>query len=133
MPDIHTVEELERHWMAAANGSPGNKVAKKKQGGFIPQPQKGIRGVGQSTKDKIIEILTTGKLLKLENFQNDKKVQCIISFANIWGVGSKTAHQLYNKGYRSIEDLRKSPDVLTGQQKIGMAYCTDKLYVVIDL
>ncbi len=45
----------------------------------------------------------------------------------IWGVGPKLADSLYNKGIRTIEDLRNQPDLLTQYQSIGLKYYEDFL------
>ena len=80
-----------------------------------------MKGVGQSIREKIEEILTTGSLLKLRHFQNDPKIQSLLSLSKIWGVGEKTASDLMKKGFRSIADLRNAPNIatiLTFQHKI---------------
>ncbi len=84
---------------------------------------KGIRGVGDSIREKIKEILETGKLIKLKYFQNDPKIQSMIQLSKIWGVGEKTALKLMKQGYKTINDLReRGHAILTYQQRIGLKY-----------
>jgi DNA polymerase/3'-5' exonuclease PolX len=61
---------------------------------------KAIRGIGDSIREKIQEIIQTGTLQKLQAFQSNEAVTLRIAFAKIWGVGPATAHQLVNKGYK---------------------------------
>lgn len=56
--------------------------------------------------DKIQEVLETGALQKLDNFQTDPKVTALLELTLIWGVGSTKAEELFKKGFRSIADLR---------------------------
>ncbi|CAL1357214.1 unnamed protein product [Linum trigynum] len=85
---------------------------------------KGLPGIGKSLQDHIQEIVTTGKLSKLEHFETDEKVRAITLFGEIWGVGPATALKLYEKGYRTLDDL-KNEDSLTNSQKIGLKYFED--------
>lgn len=90
-----------------------------------------IKGIGKSLLDKIQEILETGSLLKLENFQEDKKTRAMVELCSIWGVGPSTAEELMKKGYYSVQDLRTRgvtenehglDDLLTHQQQIGLKH-----------
>jgi hypothetical protein len=84
---------------------------------------KGIKGIGDSIRDKIHEILETGKLQKLKYFKDDPKIKSMIELSKIWGVGDKTALKLIKQGYKSVKDLRsKGQHILTFQQKIGLKY-----------
>jgi replicative superfamily II helicase len=40
-------------------------------------------------------------------------------------LGPRGAEKLYQKGIKSIEDLRKNEDLLTSMQKIGLKYYED--------
>ena len=94
-----------------------------------------VSGVGDGIVGKIIEWFATGEIKKvgeMEEFGKEfkkkrpKKDQIIDSFmwnndpSGIWGVGKVKATQLYDKGYREINDI--NPDELTDQQKIGLKY-----------
>ncbi|KAL0797621.1 hypothetical protein Bca101_052795 [Brassica carinata] len=72
----------------------------------------------------IQEIVTTGKLSKLEHFETDEKVRTISLFGEVWGIGPATALKLYEKGHRTLEDL-KNEDSLTHAQKLGLKYFDD--------
>ncbi|KAK1553948.1 hypothetical protein Q3G72_005611 [Acer saccharum] len=85
---------------------------------------KGLPGIGKSMQDHIQEIVTTGKLSKLEHFETDEKVRTISLFGEVWGIGPATAQKLYEKGHRTLDDL-KSEDSLTHSQRIGLKYFDD--------
>lgn len=91
-----------------------------------------ITGVGKSVADKIMEFINTGKIKKVEEIEmkqkkSNKSKNILDLFENIWGVGPKKAQELYNNGFRSIEDIRKNTDLLTKNQKIGLKYYEDLL------
>ncbi|RDX97331.1 DNA polymerase lambda [Mucuna pruriens] len=83
-----------------------------------------LPSIGKSMKDHIQEIITTGKLSKLEHFEMDEKVRTISLFGEVWGIGPSTALKLYEKGHRTLDDLRND-DSLTNAQKLGLKYFDD--------
>lgn len=92
---------------------------------------KGLPGIGKGIQDKIKEFLQTGYISKVEEAKlllepekTDKDI-AIEDFLKIWGVGPVKAEQLWNKGFRIIADLFDNPGMLTGQQRIGLAYYAD--------
>lgn len=85
---------------------------------------KHLPAIGKSMQDHINEIVTTGKLSKLEHFESDEKVRTISLFGEVWGIGPATALKLYEKGHRSLEDL-KSDETLTKSQRLGLKYFDD--------
>ncbi|XP_017971942.1 PREDICTED: DNA polymerase beta isoform X1 [Theobroma cacao] len=85
---------------------------------------KNLPGIGKSMQDHIQEIVTTGKLSKLEHFEADEKVRTISLFGEVWGIGPATALKLYEKGHRTLDDL-KNEDSLTNAQKLGLKYFDD--------
>ncbi|KAJ6983561.1 DNA polymerase lambda isoform X2 [Populus alba x Populus x berolinensis] len=85
---------------------------------------KDLPGIGKSMQDHIQEIVTTGKLSKLEHFETDEKVRTISLFGEVWGIGPATALKFYEKGHRTLEDLKKE-DSLTHSQKLGLEYFDD--------
>ncbi|CAH8348754.1 unnamed protein product [Eruca vesicaria subsp. sativa] len=85
---------------------------------------KHLPGIGKSLADHIQEIVTTGKLSKLEHFETDEKVRTITLFGEVWGIGPATALKLYEKGHRTLEDL-KNEDSLTHAQRLGLKYFDD--------
>ena len=79
-----------------------------------------LPGVGKSFADKINEILQCGKLEKLECFKKDAKLCALINLARIWGMGPKGARNLYEAGFRNVEEVMdRGAEHLTAQQKIG--------------
>ncbi|EYU29697.1 hypothetical protein ABFS82_12G113100 [Erythranthe guttata] len=85
---------------------------------------KHLPGIGKSLQDHIQEIVNTGKLSKLEHFENDEKVRTISLFGEVWGIGPATALKLYEKGHRNLDDLQNE-DSLTNSQRIGLKYFDD--------
>lgn len=51
-------------------------------------------------------------------------MQTISLFGEVWGVGPATALKLYDKGHRTLDDLRND-DSLTNAQKLGLKYFDD--------
>jgi DNA polymerase lambda len=43
-------------------------------------------------------------------------------FDDVWGVGIESALKFYQRGFRTLEDLRKNTHLLTEWQKIGLKY-----------
>ena len=58
---------------------------------------KKLDGIGAKIAKKIDEILSTGKLCKLEKYLADPKVQAINRVAMITGVGSESAKKIVNE------------------------------------
>lgn len=52
------------------------------------------------------------------------QVKTISLFGEIWGVGPATALKLYEKGHRTLDDL-KSEESLTNSQRLGLKYFND--------
>jgi len=92
---------------------------------------KKIKGIGKSILEKIDEFLKTGKIRKVEEVKpllypgKTQKEIAIEEFLNIWGVGQVKANVLWEKGFRSITDIREDPSVLNRQQLIGLKYYED--------
>ncbi|KAH9608300.1 hypothetical protein KSS87_008411, partial [Heliosperma pusillum] len=99
---------------------------------------KHLPAIGRSLCDHIQEIISTGKLSKLEHFEHDEKVHFLFKvhvvifyqvktislFGDVWGIGPATALKLYEKGHRTLEDLENEPP-LTKAQKLGLKYFDD--------
>ncbi|MFS8002573.1 putative DNA-directed DNA polymerase [Helianthus anomalus] len=85
---------------------------------------KDLPAIGKSMQDHIHEIVTTGKLSKLEHFESDEKVRTISLFGEVWGIGPATALKLYERGHRSLDDL-KNDATLTNSQRLGLKYFED--------
>ncbi|XP_012921562.1 DNA polymerase lambda isoform X2 [Heterocephalus glaber] len=83
-----------------------------------------IPGVGKRMAEKIMEILESGHLRKLDHIS--ESVPILELFSNIWGAGTKTAQMWYHQGFRSLEDIRNQAS-LTDQQAIGLKHYSDFL------
>lgn len=85
---------------------------------------KGLPAIGKSMQEHIQEILQTGQLSKLDQFEKDEKIRTISLFGEVWGIGPATALKLYEKGHQTLEDLKKD-DSLTPAQRIGLEFFDD--------
>ncbi|KAJ6578743.1 DNA polymerase lambda [Mycena vulgaris] len=85
-----------------------------------------IRGIGNKTALKIMEIIETGDLRRI-GYENTVDVQVRKIFQGIYGVGQATAFMWYAAGCRSLDDLRagKGGVTLTDAQKIGIQFYDD--------
>jgi DNA polymerase lambda len=87
-----------------------------------------IKNIGNGIKNKIKEFIETKHITLVEEIkekQDGNQNSFIKLFENIWGVGPVKAKKLYNKGYRSLNDILEND--LTEQQKIGLKYYEDLL------
>lgn len=65
--------------------------------------------------DKIKEILDTGHLRKAENLYGSDKNMSIRELSHVWGIGNVTAANLYSRGIKSVDDLKKNVHLLNEQ------------------
>ncbi|XP_007479198.1 DNA polymerase lambda isoform X2 [Monodelphis domestica] len=84
----------------------------------------GIPGIGKRMAEKIMEIVESGHLRKLDHISDS--VPILELFSNIWGVGAKTAQMWYQQGFRTLEDIQ-SQATLSTQQAIGLKHYEDFL------
>lgn len=112
-----------------------------------------IRGVGDSTKSIILEYLETGTVQRLnelkaeiaqefiqptneanEDFDltDDEYESAATEYFNVTelfkglhGVGEITAGKWYNKGWRTLDDVRDNIDSLTNAQAVSLQYYDD--------
>ncbi|XP_009636402.1 DNA polymerase lambda isoform X2 [Egretta garzetta] len=83
-----------------------------------------IPGIGKRMAEKIMEILESGHLRKLDHIS--ESVPVLELFSNIWGAGVKTAQMWYQQGFRTLDDIRTKATV-TRQQAVGLKHYTDFL------
>ncbi|NXO56783.1 DPOLL polymerase, partial [Aramus guarauna] len=83
-----------------------------------------IPGIGKRMAEKILEVLETGHLRKLDHIS--ESVPVLELFSNIWGAGVKTAQMWYQQGFRTLDDIRTKA-TLTSQQAVGLKHYTDFL------
>ena len=85
-----------------------------------------IDGIGKGLKDKIRIIMDTNTCPDFEKILSNKdKNKIIESFLNIHGVGPNAAQKLFNKGFKSINDLKKCENIkeyLNDVQLKGLKY-----------
>ncbi|XP_064573164.1 DNA polymerase lambda isoform X1 [Zonotrichia leucophrys gambelii] len=83
-----------------------------------------IPGIGKRMAEKILEILESGHLRKLDHIS--ESVPVLELFSNIWGAGVKTAQMWYQQGFRTLDDIR-SKAALSSQQAVGLKHYADFL------
>ncbi|NXG68003.1 DPOLL polymerase, partial [Baryphthengus martii] len=83
-----------------------------------------IPGIGKRMAEKILEILESGHLRKLDHIS--ESVPVLELFSNIWGAGVKTAQMWYQQGFRTLDDIRIKA-TLTSQQTVGLKHYADFL------
>lgn len=87
----------------------------------------GVPGLGDGIIRKIKEFIADGTIKKFEFIDTDEKTNTIELLEGVWGLGPRGAEKLYNKGIKTIEQLRKHQDELTSLPKIGLKYYEDLL------
>ncbi|NXF93972.1 DPOLL polymerase, partial [Eubucco bourcierii] len=81
-----------------------------------------IPGIGKRMAEKILEILESGHLRKLDHISDS--VPVLELFSSIWGAGVKTAQMWYQQGFRTLDDIR-SKATLSSQQAVGLKHYAD--------
>lgn len=90
-----------------------------------PGEARKIAAIGQKIATKIDEFITTGRIGEAEKHRRSELFKVTRTFKGVYGVGPKKALEWYNKGWRSIEDVRKYASNLTSQQQLGIKYWND--------
>ncbi|KAG6374231.1 hypothetical protein JVT61DRAFT_4890 [Boletus reticuloceps] len=85
-----------------------------------------IRGVGEKTALKIMEIINTGDLERIK-YENTEDVAATRIFQGIYGVGRHTAFAWFASGLRTLDDVRagKCDLKLSTAQEIGLKFYDD--------
>ncbi|NXP75333.1 DPOLL polymerase, partial [Ramphastos sulfuratus] len=81
-----------------------------------------IPGIGKRMAEKILEVLESGHLRKLDHISDS--VPVLELFSSIWGAGVKTAQMWYQQGFRTLDDIR-SKATLSSQQAVGLKHYAD--------
>jgi DNA polymerase beta len=93
-----------------------------------------IKGIGEKAIEKIEQFLQTGKIIEAEEakiaLENIKKhipqsEKIMKKFQTVHGIGPAKSKEFYEKGMRSIDDLKQNEHLLTHAQKIGIKYYDD--------
>ena len=94
-----------------------------------PAQLKGMKGIGTTIYQKLVDFNATGTLRIIEEHKDlIGKKQAMDVFANIYGVGEKKAEELVDAGILTIEELEsKQSDVLNAKQRLGLKYYKDIL------
>eukprot|EP00741_Cyanophora_paradoxa_P014861 tig00000189_g14337.t1 len=88
---------------------------------------KGMRNIGKGVIEKVDQIIATGTLQRIRNMAHTDPLKTYVLFQTIWGIGPKTARDLYARGYRTLEDLVQHRDELNSAQQIGLRLRDDFL------
>ncbi|EGO20224.1 hypothetical protein SERLADRAFT_452929 [Serpula lacrymans var. lacrymans S7.9] len=85
-----------------------------------------IRGVGEKTALKIMEIIKTGDLRRIE-YERTEDIEATTIFQGIYGVGRQIALMWYANGCRTLDDIkaRKGGIKVSSVQDIGIQFYDD--------
>lgn len=96
-----------------------------------PEDVQGLKGFGKELKNKVREIIETGKLTAAEEAQTQLPLAAYKALKDIHGIGPAKAAQLIEKGITTIEGLREASEadkkLLTAAQKLGLKYYESSL------
>jgi len=85
-----------------------------------------IKGVGDKTAQKIMEIIQTGALERI-SYERTEDVEAVNIFMGIYGVGPHTAYKWYAGGCRTLDDIKQKKGGITVSdvQEIGVSFYDD--------
>ena len=86
-----------------------------------PNQLKDVKRIGKTILSKLNEYVETGTLKILERERNNP----INVLTKVYGIGPKKAKDLIKQGINTIDDLRKHPELLTGNMRTGLKYYDD--------
>ena len=76
----------------------------------------------------IEEIIRDKRCSRLEGLLKDPTYQAIANLSRVWGIGEKTALDLYKIGYKTVDDLRNravKKEILNSNQLVGLRLFDD--------
>lgn len=87
----------------------------------------GLKGIGKGIKDKIKEIIDTGKLHQVEEAEAyNMEADAIEDLTKVHGVGPSKAKELIEKyNIKTIDQLKSNMHLLNDKQKLGLKYVED--------
>jgi DNA polymerase beta len=92
---------------------------------------RGLKGVGEKIRQKVEEVLSTGKLRAAEEARAELPLEAYKTLRDIHGIGPAKANQLIAAGIQTIAALREASagnsKLLTAAQKLGLKYYDDAL------
>ena len=89
---------------------------------------KDFNGIGDGIKKKIKELLETGRLVRLDDYNANGKIKLVSDLMQIHGIGPVKARELIDvNGVTSIDELKNRQELLNDIQKIGLKYHDDFL------
>ncbi|CAJ0754625.1 3510_t:CDS:2, partial [Entrophospora sp. SA101] len=83
-----------------------------------------IKGIGDRIGNLIKKYFELDTIPEAEKILDDPRFLTLDLFTRVFGVGTKKANEWYNKGYETIDDCKKDPN-LTNVQKIGLEVFDD--------
>lgn len=85
-----------------------------------------LTGIGQKTREKIMEIFETGALEATKAYNADETYQTINELIEVHGIGPAKANDLvHTHGVQGIADLRNKINLLNDTQVMGLKYYDD--------
>jgi len=82
---------------------------------------KDIKGIGSTILNKLQEYVDTGTIKVLERERKNP----ITKLTTVYGIGPKKAKELVDAGIETIAELKKNPELLTENMKMGLKYYDD--------
>ncbi|RKO86201.1 DNA polymerase beta-like protein, partial [Blyttiomyces helicus] len=79
-----------------------------------------MKGVGAKIASKVKEFLQRNRLEEAELIKKSDWFQTVDMFAKVYSVGPKTAQEWYDRGHRTIDDVRENETHLSRMQSIGL-------------
>jgi len=86
---------------------------------------KKLPGIGAAIAKKIDEIITTGKLEKLEKIKADDSTTAIQLLTQVSGIGPAAAKKFLDQGVNTLEYLKSNERLLNHHQKLGLKYFSE--------
>ena len=82
-----------------------------------------LPGIGKALADKILEMVESGKIRKVEEVTGTEQSKVLELFSGVWGAGPATAQAWWDRGLRTLESLETVD--LTRQQRVGLRLYKD--------
>ena len=87
---------------------------------------KELPGIGDKIEQKIKEIIETGTLHQLQDYNADGTIKATTELLKVHGIGPVKAKELVEKhGIKTIDDLKEKQELLNDVQKKGLLYYED--------